>query len=338
MTTGLLTKPKLEAIVIEKGPPFDLIIIGGGPAGISAAIYALRFGLHTLLIEKTVLGGLASTVFEIENYPGFPEGICGMELTKHMQDQAQKLGLQIFWGNVLKLSPEAIRQGGKTAKEGCEVEVDGKKLIAKAVIVASGTEVQKLGIPGEDKLRGRGVSYCATCDGPFYRDKNIIVVGGGNSAVEEALFLTRYASKVSIIHRRDALRADKILAERALRHPKIYFFWRSVVEEISGKDRVEEVVLKDLSTGKKIRVPVDGVFIYIGSRPNTEFAKDLIKLDEKGFILTDENMKTSAPGVFAAGDVRAKSLRQIVTAAADGAIAADSVRKYIDKLEGRAIL
>lgn len=314
-------KPKPQAVVIEKGPLLDLIIIGGGPAGLSAALYAVRARLKILLIEKMILGGQASTTFLIENYPGFPEGLSGIELSNRMQDQVRRLGLDILWGNALSV---------KNKKNHREIQVDGKPLTSKAVIIATGTEAAKLGVPGEDEFRGRGVSYCATCDGPFYKDKNVMVVGGGNSAIEEALFLTRYANKISIVHRRDKLRAEKILAERALSNSKIYFFWHSAVEEISGKEKIERVVLKDLQTGKKIKVPMDGIFVYVGNKPNTEMLKESVKLDSKGFIPTDENMKTSATGIYAAGDVRVKSLRQVVTAVADGAIAAESARKYIE--------
>ena len=211
-----------------------------------------------------------------------------------------------------------------------EVQVDGKQYTSKALIIATGTEAAKLGVPGEDEFRGRGVSYCATCDGPFYKDKNIMVVGGGNAAIEEALFLTRYAKKISIVHRRDELRADKILAERAIANPKIYFFWHALVEKINGQQKVEEVVLKDRQSKKNSNVPIDGIFVYIGSKPNSEIVKEVVKRDKNGFIKTDENMQTSVPGIFAAGDVRVKSLRQVVTAAADGAIAAESARKFIE--------
>lgn len=321
MILGLETKPKAEVHVIEERGLFDVIIIGGGPAGLSAAIYALRARLKTLLIEKMTLGGKASTAFYIENYPGFPEGISGLDLCQKMTDQAKKLGLEILWENALRV---------KINKNLREVDIDGKTLTTKSVIISTGTENAKLGIPGEEEFRGRGVSYCATCDGAFYQDKTVMVIGGGNSAIEEALFLTRYARKVSIVHRRDELRADRILAERAMSHPKIYFFWHSVIEEIKGDKTVSEVLLKDLVSGKKLRVPTDGVFIYIGSKPNTELVKDLVKLDDKGFIITDEKMKSSAPGVFAAGDVRANALRQVVTAVADGAIAATSAREFIE--------
>jgi len=322
MSLQLETKPKAKLMVREDSSHFDLIIVGGGPAGLAAAIYALRARIKTLLIEKMILGGLASTTFQIENYPGFPDAISGLDLSQKMAEQAKKLGLNVLWANAVKV---------KTNKNLREVETDGKSLTAKAVIIATGTEAARLGVPGEDTFIGKGVSFCATCDGPFYQNKNVMVVGGGNSAVEEALFLTRYAKKVSIIHRRDELRADRILVEQAKSHPKIYFFWHSTVEAIRGEKNVSEVVVKDLVSGKKIKVAADGVFIYIGSKPNTELVKDVVKLDERGFILTDEKMKTSAPGIFAAGDVRVKHLRQVVTAVADGAIAADSAREFVEK-------
>jgi thioredoxin reductase (NADPH) len=321
MPLQLKPKPKTKAASKERRSDLELIIIGGGPAGLSAALYAIRARLKVLLIEKMILGGMASTTFFIENYPGFPEGISGMELSNRMQDQVRRLGLDILWGNCICV---------KNKKNLREVQVDGKTLTAKAVIIATGTEATKLGVPGEDEFRGRGVSYCATCDGPFYKDKSVLVVGGGNSAIEEALFLTRYAQKISVVHRRDELRADKILAERALSNPKIYFFWHSVLEEITGKGKVEQVTLKDLLSGKKLKVPVNGIFIYVGSKSNSEPVEDTVKLDKQGFIITDENMKTSATGIYAAGDVRAKPLRQIVTAASDGATAAEAARKFIE--------
>jgi len=318
MTTQLKTRPKPKAVKTDKNSTLDLIIIGGGPAGLTAALYALRARLKVLLVEKMILGGAASTTFQIENYPGFPEGLSGLELGKRLQEQVNKLNLEILWGDSTRVKDR-------------QVQVDGKTLSAKAIIIATGTESTKLGIPGEDKFRGRGVSYCATCDGPFYKDKNVMVIGGGNAAIEEALFLTRYASKVSVVHRRDKLRADKILGERALANEKIYFYWNSIAEKIGGQEKVDELTVKDLLTDKKFKVPVDGIFVYIGSQPNSTLVKGLVKLDKQGFIITDEDMKTSTQGVFAAGDIRAKSLRQIVTAAADGAIAAESARKYIEE-------
>jgi thioredoxin reductase (NADPH) len=270
-----------------------------------------------------VLGGLASTTSQIDNFPGFPDGLTGLELCRRLEEQAKKFGLKTVWGNVSKL----LR-----LKTGWAVEVDGQLLAARAVILATGTESAKLGIPGEDQFRGKGVSYCATCDGPFYKDKNVLVVGGGNSAIEEALFLTRYAAKISIVHRRDVLRADQLVAALAMSNPQIYFFWHTQLEEISGQDKVTEATLLDLANNKRLKVPVDGIFIYIGSKPNSAIAKDFVKLDPNGYIITDQEMKTASPGLLAAGDVRAKTLRQVVTAAADGALAADSARKYLESL------
>ncbi len=323
--TGLQleTKPKAQPVFIEEKKLYDLIIIGGGPAGLAAAIYALRARLKTLLVEKMILGGLATTAFQVENYPGFPEGVSGMELCRKMEEQAKRLGLEVLYGNALK-----VKKNNKHR----EVEIDGRTLSAKALVIAAGSEVAHLGIPGEEEFHGKGVSYCATCDGPFYRDKNVMVVGGGNAAVEEAIFLTRYAQKVAIVHRRDELRADRILAERAMSHPKIYFFWHARAEKILGDKAVNEVLLCDLVSEKRLKVPIDGVFIYVGSKPNSELVKGLVKLDDKGFIFTDEKMKTSVAGIFAAGDVRVKSLRQIVTAVSDGALAADCARGYIESL------
>lgn len=318
--TQLQTRPKPEMLKKED-ELFDLIILGGGPAGLTSALYAKRAKLKVLLVEKMILGGAATTTFLIENYPGFPEGLSGMELSNRLQDQVRRLGLDILWGNASKI---VIK---KTHKE---VITNSKTLKTKAIIVATGTESAKLGIEGEKEFLGRGVSYCATCDGAFYKGKNIMVVGGGNSAIEEAIFLTRFAKKISIVHRRDQLRADKILADQAASHPKIYFFWHSTLEKILGVDKVNEVLLKDLQTNKNLKVPVDGVFIYIGSIPHSDIVKGIVKLDKKGFIITNEEMKTSVKGIFAAGDVRVKQLRQVITAVSDGAIAAESARKYIE--------
>ncbi len=323
MSLQLAAKPKLQPVLSDGSGFYDLIIVGGGPAGLTAAIYAGRNRLKTLLVEKLVLGGQASNAYFIENYPGFPAGVSGQELEANMTEQATRLGLQVLWGTAGGLE--------RTGPKEFALLVDGKRVRGKSLIIASGSESKKLAVPGEEQYRGRGVSYCATCDGAFYKNKNLIVVGGGNSAIEEALYLTRFAAKVSIVHRRDQLRADRVLAERARAHPKIYFFWHAVLEEIKGDKFVKEAILKDLPTGKKLIVPADGVFIYIGSQPGTAFVKEAVKLDDQGYIITDERMRTSAEGICAAGDVRQKSLRQIVTAAADGAVAAESAREFIEK-------
>ncbi|MBU0630940.1 MAG: thioredoxin-disulfide reductase [Candidatus Margulisbacteria bacterium] len=317
------TQPKpQQAIIIEEDKAYDAIIVGGGPAGLTAALYALRSKLNVLLVEKMILGGLATTTFKIDNYPGFPDGISGQELGQRLESQVKKLSPQIVWGKAVQV---------KNGKRNREVIIDGKSYFGKSVIIATGSDPAKLGIPGEEAFTGRGVSYCAVCDGAFYQDKSVVVVGGGNSAVEEALFLTRYASKVTIVHRRDKLRADRIVAEKAQSHPKIYFHWNSTVQEIVGDKVVNGIVILDLLSKKKLTVPANGVFVYIGYHPNIDAVKGVVKLDERGFIITDENMKTSALGIFAAGDVRAKLLRQVVTAAADGAIAATSAREFIEK-------
>jgi len=322
VSTQVAVKPQLQPALADGSGLYDLIIIGGGPAGLTAAIYAGRNRLRTLIVEKLVLGGQASNAFFIENYPGFPGGISGQDLEKKMTEQAARLGLQVIWGTAGQLEAKG--------KKEFAVGVDGRTVRGKAVIVATGTENRKLNIPGEAEFRGRGVSYCATCDGAFYKNKNVVVVGGGNSAIEEALYLTRFAAKVSLVHRRDQLRADKVLAERATAHPKIYFFWHATLEEIKGDKFVKEAILKDVATGKRLIVPADGVFVYIGSRPGSDPVKAAVKLDEQGYIITDDKMKTSAEGIFAAGDVRQKSLRQIVTAAGDGAVAAESAREFIE--------
>ncbi len=312
------TMPEIEEITSEDNL-LDLVIVGGGPSGLTAALYAGRSRLRTLLIEKALVGGMASTTFHIENYPGFPEGISGIDLSQKFEEQVKKLGVKIHYGDVTRINED------KT------IEVGGRKIRAKAIIIASGTETKKLGIPGEEKFIGRGVSYCATCDGPFYKNKNIAVIGGGNAAVEEAIYLTRFANKVSIIHRRDKLRADKILAEQAMNHPKIFIIWNSIAEKIEGKTVIEELTVKNVQTNVSTKIPLSGVFIYVGLNPNTASVKDILKLDKWGYIVVDKEMRTSVPGIFACGDVTDKPLRQIVTAASDGAIAADSARKYIEE-------
>jgi thioredoxin reductase (NADPH) len=321
MINQLLIKPKPQLKPIDKAGAVDLLILGGGPAGLTAAIYALRARLKVMLVEKMILGGQASTTFQIENYPGFPEGLSGMELASRLQEQVKKLDLPITWGKVSSIAKKNNHY---------EVVVDGKIITTSAIIVATGTTTAKLGVPGEEELLGRGVSYCATCDGPFYKEKNVMVVGGGNSAIEEAIFLTRFAAKVMVVHRRDQLRADKILAERAQNNPKIFFYWHSVVKEIKGQNKVEAVTLEDLANKNQLTVPIDGIFMYVGSQPNTDCLNKLVKLNRQGFIITDAAMKTNVKGIFAAGDVRVKTLRQIVTAAADGAIAAESARQYLE--------
>lgn len=301
---------------------YDLIIIGGGPAGLTAGLYAARARLNALLIERGIPGGQAAVTSHIENYPGFPEGIDGSELGQRIKEQAGNFGLEFLTAEVGSITLDGNWK---------LVHTDQGTFRAKALIIATGTQNATLGVPGEQKLKGRGVSYCATCDGAFFRDKTVAVVGGGDSAIDEALFLTRFVKEVIVIHRRDALRATKILQDRAFANPKIRFQWNSVVEEILGQDAVQGVVVRNVKTGQKTTLPVEGIFIYIGLKPNTAFLGDLLRLDERGYILTNEEMETSIPGIFAAGDVRAKTLRQVITACADGAIAAVNADKYLQE-------
>jgi thioredoxin reductase (NADPH) len=304
---------------------YDVIMIGGGPAGLAAGLYTSRARLRSLLIEKGFPGGQVVTIDWIENYPGFEEGISGIELSRRMEMQARKFGLEITQGSVKEISLH--NEIKKIVLE------EGKVYEAKAVILATGANPRPLKVEEEEKYRGRGVSYCATCDGAFFKGKKIAVIGGGNSAVEEAIFLTKFADVVYIVHRRDQLRAEKIIQERAFANPRIKFIWNSLVEKIDGKDTVNALSLKNVKTGELSELAVEGVFIYIGYNPNTGFLKGLIKLDKDNYIITDENMSTSVEGIFAAGDVRAKSLKQIATAVGDGAIAAVSAERYISQMK-----
>ncbi|RLB03606.1 MAG: thioredoxin-disulfide reductase [Deltaproteobacteria bacterium] len=299
----------------------DLVIIGGGPAGLAAGIYAARARLDTLLIEKLGQGGQILLTDWIENYPGFPDGVSGFELADLFGKQATKFGLEILNGEVLGLKLE-----GKTKI----IDLGNQSIRCKSIIIATGASPSRLGVEGEDSFTGKGVSFCATCDGPFYREKVVAVVGGGNSAVEEALFLTKFASKVYIIHRRDELRATKILQERAFNNPKIEIIWDTVVVKIEGDDAgVNNLKIKNVKTEEISDLSVDGVFIFVGTIPNTSYVPQEIEKNSRGFLITNENMETSVPGIFAAGDVRAKLLRQIVTAVGDGATAAFAAELYI---------
>ena len=296
----------------------DLIIIGAGPAGLTAAIYAGRNRLNTLLIEKMAIGGRILMSETIENYPGFPGGISTHDLMGRMEAQVRELGVEIISDQVQDLDC-AERT----------IKVSGGARQAGAIIIASGSRPRKLNIPGEDKYTGRGVSYCATCDGPFFKEKKIVIVGGGNAVAEEAMYLSRFASQVNIIHRRSDLRASAILQERLLENKKINFILNSIVTEIKGTQKLEAVTIKDLLSQKSRDFNCDGVFIYIGYEPETIFLKGKLQMDETGFIVTNENMATSAEGVFACGDCRKKGLYQVVCACGDGAVAADSAYKFI---------
>jgi len=307
---------------------YDTIIIGGGPAGLSAGIYTVRSRLKAILVERFMPGGQMVVADFVENYPGFPAGIGGSELSAAMEQQARNLGLEI-----LSMDCASVDLSGR---EKVVLTADGE-LRALTVILAVGATPRKLGVPGEDRLTGKGVSYCATCDGAFFRDREITVVGGGNTAIQDAVFLTRFASKVTIVHRRDALRAAKILQERAFKNPKIEIAWNSVVTSVEGDDKVKGLALEDVRNGSRRVLPVEGVFVLIGTDPNTRFLRGQVTLDPAGCIITDEDMRTNVPGVFAAGDCRRKSLRQMVTAAADGAIAAVSAERYIESLADREL-
>jgi thioredoxin reductase (NADPH) len=306
--------------MVEK---YDVVIIGGGPAGLSAGLYTSRARMKSLLLETGIPGGQMVTTHWIENYPGFEEGISGLDLSRKMEEQSKRFGLEIQ-----RIKAERIRVDGK---ERCLVTEDGSEIWTRVIIIATGVATKKLNVEGEDGLRGRGVSYCATCDGALFRGKKVAVIGGGNSAVQEAIFLTRFANEVFIVHRRDTLRATKIYQERAFANSKIKFIWDSVVERIEGDDTVNAVRVKNLKTDQSEILPVNGVFIYVGSTPNTEFLRGLLDLDMAGFIITDKRMATSVLGIYAAGDVRADSLRQISTAVGDGAIAAMSAEKYLEE-------
>jgi thioredoxin reductase (NADPH) len=303
---------------------YDVIIIGGGPAGLTAGLYTSRARLKSLLIEKGFAGGQVTTTEWIENYPGFEEGISGAELSQKMEKQATKFGLEIIQGAVIDIS-----LNDRIKKVNLE---DNNRYEARSIILATGSNPRPLKIEGEDKFRGRGVSYCATCDGAFFKDERLAVIGGGDSAVEEGLFLTKFAEIVYIVHRRDQLRAVKVVQERAFANPKIKFVWDSVPEKIEGDDRgVKALHIKNVKTDEQSVLDVQGVFIYIGYNPNTVFLKGLVNLSENNYIVADDNMSTSAPGVFTAGDVRAKPLKQIATAVGDGATAAVAAEKYIEE-------
>jgi len=304
-----------------------VIIIGSGPAGLTAALYTARAQLEPLVFVGDTLGGQVAISSEIENYPGFPEGLTGPELGQLFQKQAERFGARLEYDTITGLDL-SVRPFKVTAYDG-ERE-------AHALIIATGSSPRKLGVPGEEEFAGRGVSYCATCDGFFYTGREIVLVGGGDAAVEEAMFLTRFAAKIYQVHRRDRLRADRYIQERALRNEKIEFVWDTVVDEIVGHQAVSGVRLRNVKTGEERLHPVEGVFVAIGHTPNTKFLGGQVTLDEKGYILTDDRRRTNVPGVYAAGDVQDWMYRQIATSVGDGCRAAMEVEKYIAELEDRA--
>jgi thioredoxin reductase (NADPH) len=299
---------------------YDVIIVGGGPAGITAGIYASRARLKTVVVEKLLPGGQAAVTDFIENYPGFPEGIGGSDLTNYMQEQARGFGCAFDVGEVTAVD---LKQKQLTTPM--------QTYEWQSLIIATGADPRKLGVPGEEHFTGRGVSFCATCDGALFSGRPVAVVGGGDSAVKEALFLTKFSSKVYVIHRRQELRAEKIIQEKAFETEKIEFIWDSVVTKIVGTQRVEQLLVKNVKTEEASELPVDGIFIYIGRVPNTSLFE--VKKDAGGYIITDEDMNTSTNGVFAAGDCRKKTHRQVATAVGDGAAAAMSAEAYVAELE-----
>ena len=304
---------------------FDIIIVGGGPAGLTAGIYASRARMKTLLVERGLCGGQALLADLIENFPGFPNGIRGAELAAYFVSQAQKTGLAVLNAEAKKLIVE---------KDSFRIIIDNdEKLGAFSLIIATGARWRRLGVPGEEKLQGRGVSYCATCDGPLFKGKEVVVVGGGDTAVGDALFLAKFARKVTIVHRRDKLRAARILQERVSARENIEVRWNSVATKISGDAKVERVTLKDVQSNKESDLRCDGVFVLVGIDPNSEPAKGILEMDESGYIVCDNDMRTSVDGIFACGDVRKKTLRQIVTACGEGAVAAFSAQHYIERVK-----
>jgi thioredoxin reductase (NADPH) len=303
---------------------YDLIIIGGGPAGLTAGIYAGRARLCAILLEKLIHGGQMMTTDVVENYPGFPEGITGFELSERMRKQAERFKLLIKNAEVLELIP------GKPLHT---VVLEDRRVTTPAIIIASGAKYRRLGVPGEDKLTGHGVSFCATCDGALYRGQEVAMVGGGDNALTEVLFLERFAKKIHLIHRRDQFRACKYLQERVLEMEKVQVHLDTVVTECIGQSELEALELRQVKTGVTSTLPVTGAFIAIGMVPNTAWLGDLLPLDKWGFIVTDSAMGTPIPGVFAAGDVRSKWERQISTAVGDGTVAAIAVERYLETLK-----
>ena len=303
----------------------DLVIVGAGPAGLTAGLYAARSKRDTILLEKLGAGGQVLTTEWIENYPGFPEGIGGFEIIDRMKKQAERFGLLMENEEVLSLHTEGPQ---------IVLATPAKRLSCRSLVVASGAQPRKLGVEGEGPLTGKGVSYCATCDGPFFTDAVVTVVGGGDTAIEEAIYLTKFAARVFVIHRRDQLRCAKILRERARENKKIEFIWNAVIRRIEGTDQVQSLHLQDVKTSRESRLDTEAVFIFIGTLPVTGFLKGVVDLDKEGFILVDREMRTNLPGVFAAGDVTSQSVRQVAAAVGQGAIAAINAEAYLEEQAG----
>ncbi len=302
---------------------YDIIIIGGGPAGLTAGLYAGRGQFKTLLLEKLITGGQVMTTDHVDNYPGFPEGISGFELSQRMRDQAERFGVEIRSAEVTGLKP---------GPDHTVVLEGGEEVVGRALIIASGAQPRRAGFPGEVEFTGRGVGYCATCDGALYRDETIAVIGGGDTALQDAVFLTRFAKKVYLIHRRDQLRGAKLYQERVFANDKIQVIWNTVVTEIKGDKNVSGARLKNVKTGQESDLAITGIFVFVGIQPITGWLNPgLLDQDEFGFIKTDDTMATNIPGIFAAGDVRVKFLRQISTAVGDGAQACFAAEKYLEE-------
>lgn len=299
---------------------YDVLVIGAGPAGMTAAIYAARAGYKTAMAEVGVPGGQAATTEIIENYPGFPNGVAGPDLMYKFFEQTQTFGVEMLYGYV---------EGIEVADEVKKVRIGENVYETKTIIIASGAKPKTLGVANEDRLRGRGVSYCATCDGFFFKDKEVMVVGGGDTAVEEAMYLTKMCSKVTLIHRREQLRANRTAQNRALANEKLEIIYNTTLEEIIGEDKVTSVRLKNKITGEETIMPIDGIFIFAGYTPNNDFFPQELAVDERGYVLTDEKMATNLPGVFAVGDVRQKPLRQVTTAVGDGGVVITAVEDYL---------
>ncbi len=306
--------------MVINNPNYDVVIVGAGPAGLTAGLYTSRAGLNSLLVERALVGGQITNAERVENYPGFPEGVSGYDLGKLMHQQAAKYGLKTITAEATSI---VIKEGQKVVK------TTKGDFIAKAIIIAGGSQRQRLGIPGEKEFTGKGVSYCATCDAFFFREQPVALVGGGDAAITEALQLAKFASRVTVIHRRGELRATRILQERAFSEPKIEFLWDTMVEEIEGEGFVKRLRLHNVLTGEKSALEVAGIFISIGFKPDTDYLKGILPLDAVGHIITDEKMETQIPGILAAGDIRSNSARQAITAAGDGATAAIYAEKFL---------
>lgn len=319
-----LKMTNMNATNVEPNKPIKVLILGSGPAGLSAALYAARAEMEPLVITGMEMGGQAALTNTIENYPGFPEGIGGSQLGELFQKQAERFGARIEFDTATAVD---------LSKRPFKVTAYNQEYLAESLIISTGASPNKLKIPGEEKLTGRGVSWCATCDGWFFREKNVVVVGGGDSALEEGIFLTRFAKTVTVIHRRETLRAGAILQNRAFANPKMRFVWNTVVTEILGQDAVEAVRLKNVVTGEESEQVTDGVFIFIGHTPNTQMYKGQLEMDDLGYIKTNILMETSVPGVYAAGEAADPNYRQVITSAGMGAAAAMQAVKFLEKME-----